>query len=169
MRSMSAAAATASTTEIRTVAVLSPKMEPKRTRTPAVPLPALLLVVKIVRKRTPSPSVHAKSEPITTSPARAARSPRAPIDQATGDRRHSAETDVRADDGGGESAGEGDVAERVAWEHLRAQHDEPAGKLEPFEDAALERAIQAVERGTGFDVATHDVVLRGACADCRGG
>jgi Fur family ferric uptake transcriptional regulator len=41
------------------------------------------------------------------------------------------------------------------------------GRLEPFEDAALERAIQAVERGTGFDVATHDVVLRGACADCR--
>ena len=40
---------------------LSPKIEPKRTRTPAVPLPALLLVVKIERKRTPSPSVQAKN------------------------------------------------------------------------------------------------------------
>jgi Fur family ferric uptake transcriptional regulator len=41
------------------------------------------------------------------------------------------------------------------------------GKLEPFHDAELERAIEAVERGTGYAVATHDVVLRGACSSCR--
>ena len=44
---------------------------------------------------------------------------------------------------------------------------EGCGKLEPFHDAELERAIAAVERGTGYAVATHDVVLRGACSDCR--
>jgi Fur family ferric uptake transcriptional regulator len=41
------------------------------------------------------------------------------------------------------------------------------GKLEPFHDARLERAIEAVEIGTGYAVATHEVVLRGACRDCR--
>jgi Fur family ferric uptake transcriptional regulator len=41
------------------------------------------------------------------------------------------------------------------------------GKLEPFHDARLEQAIEAVELGTGYAVATHEVVLRGACGDCR--
>jgi Fur family ferric uptake transcriptional regulator len=41
------------------------------------------------------------------------------------------------------------------------------GKLEPFHDARLEQAIEAVEIGTGYAVATHEVVLRGACGDCR--
>jgi Fur family ferric uptake transcriptional regulator len=46
---------------------------------------------------------------------------------------------------------------------------EDCGKVEAFHDPALERAIEAVERETGYAVATHDVVLRGACADCRTG
>ena len=41
------------------------------------------------------------------------------------------------------------------------------GKLEPFHDDALEAAIEAVERSTGYAVASHDVVLHGACTDCR--
>ena len=41
------------------------------------------------------------------------------------------------------------------------------GKVEAFHDDLLEQAIEAVERGTGYAVATHDVVLRGACTDCR--
>jgi len=68
-----------------------------------------------------------------------------------------------------------DVGDGIArYEPARTGHGhhhhlvcEGCGKLEPFHDAELERAIEAVERGTGYAVATHDVVLRGACSDCR--
>jgi Fur family transcriptional regulator, ferric uptake regulator len=43
------------------------------------------------------------------------------------------------------------------------------GKVEPFEDNGLEAALERVAGGRGFDVAAHDVVLRGACGDCRPG
>jgi Fur family ferric uptake transcriptional regulator len=43
------------------------------------------------------------------------------------------------------------------------------GKVEAFEDAELEQAIRSVEGRTGYSVGAHDVVLRGACADCRPG
>jgi len=43
------------------------------------------------------------------------------------------------------------------------------GRIEPFEDQALEAAIVGVAGGRGYDVAAHDVVLRGACEACRGG
>jgi Fur family ferric uptake transcriptional regulator len=41
------------------------------------------------------------------------------------------------------------------------------GKVEPFEDPTLEAAIERVADGRGYTVAAHDVVLRGACQDCR--
>jgi Fur family ferric uptake transcriptional regulator len=41
------------------------------------------------------------------------------------------------------------------------------GKVEAFHDAPLERAIEAIERQTGYNVVSHDVVLRGSCADCK--
>jgi Fur family transcriptional regulator, ferric uptake regulator len=41
------------------------------------------------------------------------------------------------------------------------------GKIEPFEDTALEAAIVGVAGGRGYEVAAHDVVLRGACGDCK--
>ena len=41
------------------------------------------------------------------------------------------------------------------------------GKVEPFEDPALEQALERVAGGRGYEVAAHDVVLRGACGDCR--
>jgi Fur family ferric uptake transcriptional regulator len=41
------------------------------------------------------------------------------------------------------------------------------GKVEPFEDSSLERALGKVEQSSGYDVSLHDVVLHGACADCR--
>jgi Fur family transcriptional regulator, ferric uptake regulator len=41
------------------------------------------------------------------------------------------------------------------------------GKVEPFEDAALEKAIAGIAGGRGYEVAAHEVVLRGACGDCR--
>jgi Fur family transcriptional regulator, ferric uptake regulator len=41
------------------------------------------------------------------------------------------------------------------------------GRVEPFEDQNLEAALRRVEQDTGFEVASHDVLLRGACDDCR--
>jgi Fur family ferric uptake transcriptional regulator len=41
------------------------------------------------------------------------------------------------------------------------------GKVEAFADDRLERALHRVETDTGYRVAAHDVVLRGACTDCR--
>lgn len=41
------------------------------------------------------------------------------------------------------------------------------GKVEPFADQRLEQAIEAVEERSGYSVVAHEVVLRGACADCR--
>ena len=43
------------------------------------------------------------------------------------------------------------------------------GKVEPFADQALEVALERVAGGRGYDVAAHEVVLRGACEDCRPG
>jgi Fur family ferric uptake transcriptional regulator len=40
------------------------------------------------------------------------------------------------------------------------------GKVEAFADDELERTLRKVEGRTGFSVVGHDVVLRGACADC---
>jgi Fur family ferric uptake transcriptional regulator len=42
------------------------------------------------------------------------------------------------------------------------------GKVEAFADDELERALRRVEQRTGYSVAGHDVVLRGACGDCTG-
>ena len=41
------------------------------------------------------------------------------------------------------------------------------GKVDRFDDAALERAISAVAGSHGYALGHHDVVLRGACGDCR--
>jgi len=41
------------------------------------------------------------------------------------------------------------------------------GKVEAFGDEGLERAIGSVADGLGYRVEAHDVVLRGACGDCR--
>ncbi|HYV16743.1 MAG TPA: Fur family transcriptional regulator [Conexibacter sp.] len=41
------------------------------------------------------------------------------------------------------------------------------GRIAPFEDPALEQAIERVSRRLSFAVADHDVVLRGTCGDCR--
>jgi Fur family ferric uptake transcriptional regulator len=43
------------------------------------------------------------------------------------------------------------------------------GKVEAFADEELERAIHSVEGRTGYSVAGHDVVLRGACGECSDG
>jgi Fur family transcriptional regulator, ferric uptake regulator len=43
---------------------------------------------------------------------------------------------------------------------------EKCGKVDSFADEGLERALHKVEGRTGYSVAGHDVVLRGACANC---
>jgi Fur family transcriptional regulator, ferric uptake regulator len=41
------------------------------------------------------------------------------------------------------------------------------GRVEPFADDSLERSIERVEAASGYQVDAHDVVLRGACVECR--
>lgn len=41
------------------------------------------------------------------------------------------------------------------------------GRIEPFADQRLERVLREVEKGSGYTVAGHDVVLRGACSACQ--
>jgi len=41
------------------------------------------------------------------------------------------------------------------------------GKVEAFEDPALEQALGRVEESSGYAVAGHDVVLHGSCRECR--
>jgi len=41
------------------------------------------------------------------------------------------------------------------------------GRLIPFEDPSLERAIEKVAGRMSFDVSEHDVVLRGVCERCE--
>jgi Fur family transcriptional regulator, ferric uptake regulator len=42
------------------------------------------------------------------------------------------------------------------------------GDVFPFEDPELERSIRRLSRRVSFSVEEHEVVLHGACADCRG-
>ncbi|HXH89668.1 MAG TPA: Fur family transcriptional regulator [Gaiellaceae bacterium] len=41
------------------------------------------------------------------------------------------------------------------------------GRVEPFSDPALERAILGASGRLDFTIGAHEVVLRGECADCR--
>ena len=43
------------------------------------------------------------------------------------------------------------------------------GKVVPFEDRGLERAIDSVSAGSGFEISGHEVTLRGRCARCAAG
>jgi Fur family ferric uptake transcriptional regulator len=54
----------------------------------------------------------------------------------------------------------------VGGEHHHHLVCDDCGKVEAFADDELERALRRVEGRTGYSVAGHDVVLRGACADC---
>lgn len=42
------------------------------------------------------------------------------------------------------------------------------GRLIPFEDGQLERAIHAAGERAEFEIASHDVLLRGVCPGCQG-
>jgi Fur family ferric uptake transcriptional regulator len=66
----------------------------------------------------------------------------------------------------------GDGVTRFEAVRGSAQHHhhivcDDCGRIEPFADERLERVIRDVERSSGYDVAGHDIVLRGACKSCR--
>lgn len=55
--------------------------------------------------------------------------------------------------------------------HANGEHHhhlvcDDCGKVEAFADDQLEEALRLVEGRTGYQVAGHDVVLRGACREC---
>jgi Fur family ferric uptake transcriptional regulator len=54
----------------------------------------------------------------------------------------------------------------ASGEHHHHLVCEGCGKVEAFADEGLEAALHLVEGRTGYTVAGHDVVLRGACRDC---
>jgi Fur family transcriptional regulator, ferric uptake regulator len=41
------------------------------------------------------------------------------------------------------------------------------GRVQPFSDATLERALESTAGKLGYAMDTHEVVIRGACGDCR--
>lgn len=41
------------------------------------------------------------------------------------------------------------------------------GRVQPFDDPSLERALEHAAARLGYALGTHEVVLRGACGDCR--
>jgi len=70
-----------------------------------------------------------------------------------------------------------DVGEGVAryepahpgGEHHHHVVCDSCGKVEPFEDEGLERAISRLASSTSFAVAAHNVTLHGQCPACRAG
>jgi Fur family ferric uptake transcriptional regulator len=70
----------------------------------------------------------------------------------------------RIDVGGGSARYEPVHASGEHHHHLVC---DDCGKVEAFADDELELVLGRVESRTGYSVAAHDVVLRGACADCR--
>lgn len=64
---------------------------------------------------------------------------------------------------GGDAAGYERVDPEQHHHHLVC---EECGRLSPFASDELEKAIERISRSADFDVAAHDVVLRGTCATC---
>ena len=55
----------------------------------------------------------------------------------------------------------------ASGEHHHHLVCDDCGRVEAFADDELERALRKVEGRTGYSIAGHDVVLRGACRNCR--
>jgi Fur family ferric uptake transcriptional regulator len=67
---------------------------------------------------------------------------------------------------GGDAAGYERVDPHGHHHHLVC---EQCGRLAPFADSSLERAIEKISRNADFEIAAHDVLLRGRCPDCKTG
>ncbi|HUF01760.1 MAG TPA: Fur family transcriptional regulator [Gaiellaceae bacterium] len=66
----------------------------------------------------------------------------------------------------------GDGVARYEPAHADGEHHhhvvcDDCGHVEAFSDPVLEDALGRVAGRLGFDMGTHEVVLRGACDDCR--
>lgn len=66
---------------------------------------------------------------------------------------------------GGDAAGYERVDPEQHHHHLVCER---CGRLSPFVSEALEEAIAKAGDDAGFEIATHDVVLRGICTECAG-
>lgn len=71
---------------------------------------------------------------------------------------------VQRVDIGGDAAGYERLDPSDHHHHLVCQD---CGCLSPFTSDELEDAIAAVGRTAGFALASHDVILRGSCRECR--
>ncbi len=58
-------------------------------------------------------------------------------------------------------------AVRPDGEHHHHLVCDDCGRVDAFEDDRLERALSSVAGRVAYDVGGHEVVLRGACGDCR--
>jgi Fur family ferric uptake transcriptional regulator len=56
---------------------------------------------------------------------------------------------------------------RDSVEHHHHIVCDDCGRIEPFADDRLERVLRDVEKNSGYAVAGHDIVLRGACDICK--
>lgn len=62
---------------------------------------------------------------------------------------------------------------QAGYEPVRPDHHhhhivcDGCGRVTPFDDAALEKAIGSISKEVDFEVTGHEVVLRGLCRDCR--
>jgi Fur family ferric uptake transcriptional regulator len=67
--------------------------------------------------------------------------------------------------------GDGTARFEPAWPGGEHHHHhlvcDECGRIEPFADSSLERALERVADRLGYEVEGHDVVLRGVCDDCR--
>jgi Fur family transcriptional regulator, ferric uptake regulator len=67
--------------------------------------------------------------------------------------------------------GDGVARFEPAWPDGHHHHHhlvcEDCGRVEPFSDEPLERALARVAGKLGYEFDAHEVVLRGACGDCR--
>jgi Fur family transcriptional regulator, ferric uptake regulator len=70
----------------------------------------------------------------------------------------------RFDAGGGEARYE---AIAPSGEHHHHVVCDECDRIMPFEDPALERAIDKLAQRVPYAIAGHDVVLRGRCPDCQ--
>ena len=73
---------------------------------------------------------------------------------------------VQRVDLGGDAAGYERVSRRGHHHHHVVCGG--CGRVLPFEDPGLERAIKRVASKVNFEVAEHEVTLRGTCPSCRG-
>jgi Fur family ferric uptake transcriptional regulator len=70
----------------------------------------------------------------------------------------------RLDLGSGEKRYEPHQPSGEHHHHLVCDH---CGQVQPFEDPELERALEKLAGRVDYAVDEHDVVLHGACGDCR--